>query len=1520
MKEKLAKLTELLLDTGKRNNLINFRDNKSNTLEIVFPDFNSVFKKADGNVVLEVFDPQMSQDVKEEKISEAKLKETLADKIGYVDKYSKKLKKASQVLAYNPYVTPAKALRNLDRRAKIAIEENGVNIAYMAFGFIAWRDGSEPDAIYDAPVLLAPIYLSKDSGVDPYRMKVIGDDMILNPTFAYKMQSEYKITLPEYDGEDIDDYLGQIGALVGKFGWQISKECKVGLFSFLKINMYMDLKDNGDAVVKNLNVRRLLGDISAAPPTLSETVESQYNVVDADSSQLKAIEMAKAGDSFVLQGPPGTGKSQTITNIIAECLGDGKKVLFVSEKLAALDVVYSKLKQAGLEDFCLQLHSHKANKRDFIQELCRTMRLNKSAVSSKAAEEEDRLNKSHVILDNYARVLHGKNQVIGKSLYALIEEACACKNSDELDFFIDGIQQKDEAYLRNVVELIENYTQYAPFFGKNYKDYAWYGYACEDSSFQSRHNTKNSLNQIAKLCEEAQLITQKVKQDFNIDAIDDFKSIKYYSQLFLLLSKSKFIDGKLLDKFKLKYVADKIVKLRALADELKILRDAISKDFQSQVFQLDAAHCKTVLLQNGGVFARLFSKEYKKVIADIKNSCKGGKINHKRALASVEVLAEYENKTKNFKESEGDIVDRLPSAYVGIDTDWDTLDKELGELKGLLTSICDFGKLAELNGDEFSAYQDALRDLGLQLKNLSDKFDGECAVGEFDATVVDLYAMPFNNLSEKISACLADFDSIDNWKLFVGVLDKLRNKQALKFIDVAIAADIPLEDYADAFKNIFYLQWIDYIIGQEEFLRTLNRVTHDKVVDIFCDKDMRNFEISKAKIRSMLSALRPDLSLVAPGSAVAELLNEGGKKRRLKPIRTLLSTIRELAQNLKPCFLMSPLSVSTFLTPDIKFDVVVFDEASQIFPQDAIGAIYRAKQLIVVGDSKQMPPSNFFNSVVDVEELENDDDVVDFESILDMCSTVLPQLRLKWHYRSRYERLIDFSNKNFYDAELVTFPSSKVDREGIGVDFKYVEGGVFDHNSRTNRAEAEYIVDLVFQNIRSYPDRSLGVVAFSIAQQDLIERLLAKKRLQDTSCEEFFRTDKEEPFFVKNLETVQGDERDTVIFSVAYAKDKDGKMLQNFGPINKVGGERRLNVAFTRAKLNVQLVASIRHFDIDLKNSSSVGARMLRDYLDYAQNGAVAVCANQNTDASEEELFEFESQVAEFLRSKGYDVDVKIGSSSLNVDMGVRIPNGEDYILAVECDGRFYKSAKNTRDRDRLRKSVLQRMGWHYHRIWAIDWIKNKKVEKEKLLQALKEALDNPSVNYVSQSDILIDAFEVEKQLEEFKFAVYKTADIQKARAKAGSDYLKYLRLILEVEAPISEELFLKRTVRDFDREKVTDAVWEQFQKRTSRCISEGIVRRDGFMYLKNKPVELRTPSEDFTREAKYISLVELAEGMFKIISKNITVERLGLYRMLAKLLGFSKLGEAMVRRFDEALALIKDSIDINGEELSVKD
>lgn len=371
--KKLDRWADLLLDTGKRNNLINFKDTRASTAEVLFPSSDALFEKVDGATSFEVFDPKIIEeddDIEASAVPEQLRIESPEDtdtsasneRTAFLAQFSGKIKRQNQVLLYNAAASPLTAVKNIDKKAREFIEETGVNVAYMAFGFVHWKESASSNYVFRAPILLVPIQLEQASAVEPYFIKSAEDDIIVNPTFSYKMDAEHGVKLPEYNDEGLAAYLEKVKRVVAKLQWTVTTECKIGIFSFLKINMYQDLKDNAKAILANRNVRQLLGEPTSTEKlygdegtasSVADPLIELHSVVDADSSQIEAIELAKSGKSFVLQGPPGTGKSQTITNIIAECLGDGKKVLFVSEKLAALNVVYGKLKQAGLAEFCL---------------------------------------------------------------------------------------------------------------------------------------------------------------------------------------------------------------------------------------------------------------------------------------------------------------------------------------------------------------------------------------------------------------------------------------------------------------------------------------------------------------------------------------------------------------------------------------------------------------------------------------------------------------------------------------------------------------------------------------------------------------------------------------------------------------------------------------------------------------------------------------------------------------------------------------------------------------------------------------------------------------------------------------------------------------------------------------------------------------------------------------------------------------------------------------------------------------
>ncbi len=1533
---KLDKWADLLLDTGKRNNLVNFKDTKSGSVEIIAPDFLTVFQKAERASAMEVFDPQIENDDSDpDDASESKYTKQF-----YLSSFQRKLKK-NQILLYSVSGKPIQTLKKIGRQARSAIEETGVNIAYLALGFVHWTESDNSQYEMCAPLLLAPVSIENKSAVDPFVVRVLDDDIIVNPTFQYKLQNDYGIKLPEYDEDDgIKTYIKTVSALVAKLKWTVDTACKIGIFSFLKINMYKDLKENAAKIIKNANVRALLG--MGGAETAGNNVDEKnvdlldlHNVVDADSSQAEAIQAAKEGQSFVLQGPPGTGKSQTITNIIAECLYDGKKVLFVSEKLAALNVVYDKLKKVGLEEFCLELHSHKANKKLIIEELCRTLRLAKSGVSPKAERELSAKKEAQRQLDAYAAELHKVRPVINATLYGLYEELSACRSAGDVDFVVDAIETKGEDYLEQAENCLARYAEYTNYVGYDYRRNAWYGYVNTDCSFNAAMRLTDDLKSVAELCDALGAIGGEIANNYGITpaTIRDAQTLR---EFFALAGASEFITSVLLEPSALDAVISAAKKLRLVARDVLQNKAKLDAEYDGDVYSLDGQTLyKKLTKQYRGWFARLFGKEYRQIINDLRLCRKNGKKpKYSAAVYATELLKNIRLGEREFGDKQPVLQTTLADGYDGIHTDFDKLLTELNAARQMLGQ---FGGIAVLSGftrNQYGELKRNFRQLAARYSQLFNAHSGALGniLASFSAKEYDVCGALTDALKNKFTECVNSADKLENWCDFVQLLRRAETLSLRGYIDLTIALDLPVSHIVQSYKKTFYKQWINRILYQSPILTQLARVPHDELIARFKQKDALNFEINKAKIKAKLSAERPNLDMIAQGSAISVLLRENEKKRKQKGIRQLLHDVGDLALTLKPCFLMSPLSVSTYLDSDMQFDVVVFDEASQIFPQDAVGAIYRGKQLIVVGDSKQMPPSNFFGSTPDSDQDDETEDVTDYESILDLCSATFAQRRLKWHYRSRYEQLIAFSNKNFYDNDLVTFPSAKAEKTGYGVDFIYVDG-VFDRKSKTNRAEAERIADLVFEHIVQYPNRSLGVVAFSIAQQNLIERIVDRRRRQNAEFEEFFATDRAEPFFVKNLETVQGDERDTIIFSVAYAKDSLGKLLFNFGPLNRSGGERRLNVAATRAKLNVKLVSSIHYYDIDLTRTKSEGARLLREYLDYAENGSVALERSVNVNPFERFDSEFEMEVCEFLRGKGYSVDTQVGCSSFRIDMALKRPDSSDYLLAIECDGASYHSSKTARDRDRLRQDILERMGWKFYRIWSTDWFRNKRTEQERLLSAVKKALDSapapttspaptPAPADLADETVAANSFEQAAEVVRFEFAKYKTANARSVALQCNNDILSTVVAIVRAEAPISEEWLLKRIVFMFGgREKVTTAVRQQFDVVMHGCGKYGLLRKDGFIYVRGRAIPmLRVPDgAEEPREIKYIDLGELALGLKELLKLNISAEKQGLFKLITQYLGFNRMGEAITERLESALELIADETETNGDMLSLK-
>jgi very-short-patch-repair endonuclease len=642
--------------------------------------------------------------------------------------------------------------------------------------------------------------------------------------------------------------------------------------------------------------------------------------------------------------------------------------------------------------------------------------------------------------------------------------------------------------------------------------------------------------------------------------------------------------------------------------------------------------------------------------------------------------------------------------------------------------------------------------------------------------------------------------------------------------------------------------------------------------------------------------------------------------------------------------MMSPLTVSQFLPPSLHFDAVIFDEASQVRPSDAINCIYRGSQLIIAGDDQQLPPTSFFEAVsVDGDDEWEEDQFEEFESVLKLGkgSAGLRELPLKWHYRSQHEDLIAYSNYSFYEGRLVTFPGAAAEAGDLGVKFYPVTAGVYRRGTaRDNPKEAEVVVERVLHWARyslENPARAvtLGVVAFSEAQANAIEVALDRRRQDLPELDAFFAEDRLDGFFVKNLENVQGDERDVMIFSVGYGRDENGKLTMNFGPLNREGGERRLNVAITRARRRVELVASITGTEPEFATTLREGPRHLQRYLDYAARGPAALAIELGESAFDAES-PFEEEVMRTIRSWGYKVQPQVGTAGYRVDIGVWHPQiSGRFALGIECDGRMYHSSAVARDRDRLRQEVLERLGWRIYRIWGTSWYRYRSEQEERLKAAITAAIadsgDHPTG---PPAKAAASARRQEQSFEEVALdkapswtVAYRVASpagprpwVEMHLPEAQYDLRRMILEVVEVEGPIEDELLLRRVREAWGIARAGNRIRDAFRDALESLRGRGLVSRTERSYTYTHPSQLqvvRVPGGNqlAERSAMQIPRTEAKLAVQHIIDDARRVSRDELTSEVSRLFGWNRRGPDIAAALDGAVdALVREGLIVEAE------
>jgi very-short-patch-repair endonuclease len=1231
-----------LIDLSRRNLLLYYRDFKTGTLDLTDADSNILAKLLNGESVI-----------------------------------------LSRLLPNSNEAQISVKVKSIKRQALTNLEEKGLETLFLAYGMATWEtidEGRPPES----PVLLIPV-LIENRGRDSknFTLRKNGDFQ-LNLVLLHVLENSFGCTISEekllessiidcdttennYNNEsnkdnqenneinilNVEEEL-EPSVIFNRLteaaqnnvkGFTIKPRIVLGNFSFQKMAMVKDLTDHITELVINDIIAAIAGDVKAheaiaikdfsidARQFDNNDPENEYLVLDADSSQQKAIEAALKNQSIVIQGPPGTGKSQTIANLITTLVANGRKVLFVAEKRAALEVVYHRLSECGLGHLALDLHGADLSRRNVIK------RLSDSLVEMKDTSPvvSESLHKTFMDrrhrLNIHDKCLHIPRKPSGLSVYQLQGKLLRLPTSVNNQVRWRGEElEKVSQYTEKIADLLIEAGGFENLFLRNDSS-PWNGALLTDGDV------------INKAFEILGQLFSEYDPKLNTLILEFGKAtgIPYPKSLTDLNEQISSVN--------------KLCKLQKLYSET-IFSENLESDLQ------------ILIKSRNGIFydfiSRIFNSEYKTVRNKIL-SFRNKKAFTKKIASEIEVLIS------------------LQESWNGWGCEIKFIDYDITEidcqLKTIFSLVNRFEKLLNRN----DLLKVPLANFGKLLKDLS-------------SDVLTPYRIP----------------------RLLEIEQDIKKYGAEKIIHELRQSKPNPQSWVGIFNYAWLSSCLDKTRSEEPTLAGFNGQVHEKFVQEFKKYDKERVLLARNRVaRAHAEHLVEVLNKYPEQYALVR--RETQKKTRNLPLRKLLQLAPDVLTAICPCWMASPLSVSQLLDASHRyFDVVIFDEASQVLPEDAVPSILRASQVIVAGDSHQLPPSNFFVGGDDEEEECEDESITEgFESLLDLMISFIEPLTLEWHYRSKDEALIAFSNHNIYGNRLITFPGvnslSSVNHVLVNQDFNS------DINQESSSAEVKKVVELIIEHAKIHPHKSLGVIAMGINHARRIEAELDKSLKDHPELDNFFSQNQMERFFIKNLERVQGDERDYIILSIGYGKDQSGKLPYRFGPLLRNGGERRLNVAITRARYHMTVVSSFSHYDMDPNRSKSRGVELLRLFLLFAASSGRSL---NESGLSGVPLNEFEADVYDTLSSQGISLLPQYGISKYRIDLVAQHPKKPGkMVLAIECDGATYHSAPTARDRDRLRQQHLEALGWKFHRIWSTDWFYRRKEEIERVKTAYWEAV-----------------------------------------------------------------------------------------------------------------------------------------------------------------------------------------------------
>ncbi len=1275
-----------------------------------------------------------------------------------LDEYAREALERCEVLSPLDAKTLDANLVELYRKAKLDLIEGGANTLFLAVGFLRWKKAPDEQQTYRAPLVLLPVTLERKSALSGVRMAAHEDEARFNLTLLQLLKQDFELAIPELEGELPTDESGvdvpRIWTSVKRAvrdvpGFEVVEEIALGTFSFAKYLMWKDLVDRSDLLKENDVVRHLIETPREAfrvpsefprPEQLDATVtmDTLFTPLPSDSSQLTAIVASARGLNFVLDGPPGTGKSQTIANIIAHNLGLGRKVLFVAEKMAALDVVHRRLEERGLGAFCLELHSAKANKAEVLKQLGRVWDTKERIPEAEWKQSATKLQNIREELNELVRILHTRHRN-GMTLHSAIGRAVRDADARTPALAWPPERQHDERTLETLRDVARRLdVNYAAVAKLDQRVFASIDVAEWSNAWQAE--IVASATAVVHAADRLGAARAEIWKALGLPSLggtrDGLTALG-------VLGKAAIASAGINVAFAFEPNAKAISEsaLRAIT-HLEAYRSAINE--LSVPYPKDAARTlpiASLAAQWNAADASFWPLSVFKRSAARKALMSAGNLAAKPDVAKdLPTLARAQHELLQLDSLQG-VLAQVPT-WTGASTDITSLKRSLDVADNLRTATSALATspqaLVAIKAAVRKACVDGneLLDDGMPTSRAVETYTK--SLEEFAATVAkfeitsgrtlqsspneDFVLAARQRCAELVRGQLA-LKSWCDWRRVRGQAVAL---DLSKLVSGLESGQYQAGEVAELFEVAYAKWWAGVQIDSEPRLRNFVAAEHADKIESFRKVDDHLTTLSASVVVGKLCQGIPARDDVKRESGYGVLRHELTKRMRYKPVRQLLSEMGPSFMRLAPCLLMSPLSIAQYLPADsAMFDLVIFDEASQIATWDAVGAIARGKQVIIAGDPKQMPPTSFFSRSTTSPDDGDDEVPEDMESILDEClGASIPRHRLTWHYRSKHESLIAFSNHRYYDGELITFPAS-VTRESA-VSWRRIEGVYAKGKGRTNQMEAQAIVAEVVKRLLDPAfggaGKSLAVITLNAEQQRLIEDLIDVERQKNPMLEPFFG-DVTEPVIVKNLETIQGDERDLVLVGIGYGPDTPGAttMSMNFGPLNRSGGWRRLNVAVTRAREEAIIFTSFSPDMIDLNRTSAEAVRDLRHFLEFAQRGpkALAEAVKGSVGGFESP---FEEAVARGLRERGWTVVPQIGVSRFRIDLGIVHPDRPgDYLCGVECDGAAYHSAATARDRDKVRSRILDGLGWTLVRVWSTDWWVDAATALERLDRQIRD-------------------------------------------------------------------------------------------------------------------------------------------------------------------------------------------------------